>query len=63
MINGKYYYIYIILQIFIESLLYESSAILSTVDDNWRYQRQEPWLWIACILVGKNVFHHGKIYK
>lgn len=31
LINSKYYYIYLILQIFSEALLYGSNAILSTV--------------------------------
>lgn len=34
MINGRYHYIYLILQIFMDSLLYVSNAVLSTGDNS-----------------------------
>lgn len=64
MVNVKYYHIYIIFKIFMESLLYESNAILkirmcmileipktgTPTLNSWHF----GW---------KNASHHGKMYK
>lgn len=42
LINSKYYYIYLILQIFMEPLLYESNAILSTVYNREDTNNRDP---------------------
>lgn len=64
MINVKYYHIYVILKIFMESLLYESKAILiirmcyytgNTKDRDPAFKQLAFWL--------ENASYHGKMYK